>query len=133
MKYLIDTNICIYIMNQRDISLIQKFKKLTVGDVGISSITLSELNYGVYKSSNVSINKVRLEEFLMPLEVSAYDEKSSVIYGQIRSQLEKKGQIIGPYDMLIASHAISEGLILITNNEKEFKRIKKLKYKNWIK
>ena len=120
-------------MNQRDISLIQKFKKLTVGDVGISSITLSELNYGVYKSSNVSINKVRLEEFLMPLEVLAYDEKSSVIYGQIRSQLEKKGQIIGPYDMLIASHSISEGLILITNNEKEFKRIKKLKYKNWIK
>lgn len=120
-------------MNQRDISLIQKFKKLSVGDVGISSITLSELNYGVYKSSNVSINKVRLEEFLMPLEVLAYDEKSSVIYGQIRSQLEKKGQIIGPYDMLIASHAISEGLILITNNEKEFKRIKKLKYKNWIK
>lgn len=120
-------------MNQKDISLIQKFKKLSVGDVGISSITLSELNYGVYKSSNVSKNKVRLEEFLMPLEVLAYDEKSSVIYGQIRSQLEKKGQIIGPYDMLIASHTISEGLILITNNEKEFKRIKKLKYKNWIK
>jgi len=120
-------------MNQRDMSLIQKFKKLSVGDVGISSITLSELNYGVYKSSNVPKNKVRLEEFLMPLEVLAYDEKSSVIYGQIRSQLEKKGQIIGPYDILIASHAISEGLILITNNEKEFKRIKKLKYENWIK
>jgi len=133
MRYLIDTNISIYIMNQRDQSLIQRFKKIPVGEICISSITLSELSYGVYKSSSVTKNKQRLKEFLMLFQILSFNNKSAEIYGQIRSQLEKKGQTIGSFDMLIASHAISEDLVLVTNNDKEFKRIKNLKIENWLK
>ena len=133
MRYLIDTNISIYIMNQRDQSLIQRFKKIPVGEICISSITLSELSYGVYKSSSVTKNKQRLKEFLMPFQILSFNNKSAEIYGQIRSQLEKKGQTISSFDMLIASHAISEDLVLVTNNDKEFKRIKNLKIENWLK
>ena len=133
MRYLIDTNISIYIMNQRDQSLIQRFKKIPVGEICISSITLSELSYGVYKSSSVTKNKQRLKEFLMPFQILSFNNKSAEIYGQIRSQLEKKGQTIGSCDMFIASHAISEDLVLVTINDKEFKRIKNLKIENWLK
>lgn len=133
MRYLIDTNICIYIMNQRDQTLIQRFKGIPVGEICISSITLSELSYGVCKSSNVTKNKQRVKEFLMPFQILSFNKVSAQIYGQIRSLLEKKGQTIGSFDMLIASHALSEGLVLVTNNEKEFKRIKNLKIENWLK
>ena len=133
MRYLIDTNICIYIMNQRDQSLIQRFKKIPIGEICISSITLSELSYGVYKSSSLIKNKQRLQEFILPFHILFFNKKSAEIYGQIRSQPEKKGQTIGSFDMLIASHAMSEDLVLVTNNDKEFKRIKNLKIENWLK
>jgi len=131
MKFLIDTNICIYIMNNHPPEVFQKFKNIQVGDIGISSITVSELHYGVSKSKRIEKNMKRLEEFLVPFEVLPYDENSSKNYGWIRSHLEKQGNFIGPLDLLIAAHALSNGLILITNNEKEFKRIKSLKIENW--
>ncbi len=131
MKFLIDTNICIYIMNNRPPEVFQKFKSIQVGDIGISSITVSELHYGVSKSKRIEENLKRLEEFLVPFEVLPYDENASKYYGRIRSHLEKQGNLIGPLDLLIAAHALSNGLILITNNEKEFKRIKSLKTENW--
>lgn len=118
-------------MNKRPAEVIQKFKDLEIGQIGISSITVSELNYGVAKSQQKKQNAERLEEFLTPFEILPYDENASRYYGIIRSELESQGKVIGPLDMLIAAHAISENLILVTNNEKEFQRIKSLKVENW--
>jgi len=132
MNFLIDTNICIYIMNERPYEVIQKFKTTEIGQIGISSITVSELNYGVSKSKYQKQNSKRLEEFLAPFEILPYDENASRFYGKIRAQLESDGNIIGPLDMLIAAHALSKDIVLVTNNEKEFKRIKSLKVENWL-
>lgn len=132
MNYLIDTNICIYIMNERPPSVIQRFKKADIGTIGISSVTISELYYGVCKSRKRIENEKRLEEFLIPFDILAYDEQASRYYGLIRSMLEEQGLTIGPLDMLIAAHALSQGRILVTNNEKEFKRIPSLIVENWV-
>ena len=132
MKYLIDTNICIYIMNNHPPEVLEKFKHIGVGEVGISSISVSELHYGVCKSKKIEQNIKRFEEFLYPFEILTYDENASREYGKVRSQLEKKGLIIGPLDMLIAAHAISRELTIITNNTKEFRRIRSLKVENWV-
>ena len=120
-------------MNKRPISIIQKFKQFEIGEIGVSTITMSELQYGVVKSKNRRLNQQRVEEFLSPLEIIPYDEIAANIYGDIRHNLEKSGEPIGPLDLLIAAHALSRNLVLITNNEKEFKRVKKLKVKNWVK
>jgi tRNA(fMet)-specific endonuclease VapC len=133
MKYLIDTNICIYIMNQRPSVVIKKFKRFEPGEIGISTVTISELQYGIAKSLHRDKNQRRLEEFTTPFEILAYDTAAARIYGDIRFQLEKSGKLIGPLDLLIAAHALSRGLVLVTNNEKEFKRIKNLKVQNWAK
>ncbi len=132
MKFLIDTNICIYIMSNHPPEVLQKFKSIGVGKVGISSITVAELHYGACKSNHIKKNIKRLDEFLSPFEILSYDENASRYYGKIRSQLEEQGTIIGPLDMLIAAHALSNNLILITNNDKEFTRIKSLKIENWV-
>ncbi len=131
MNYLIDTNICIYVMNKRPPEVIQKFKNTEIGQISISSITVSELYYGVFKSKLQKENSNRLEEFLTPFEILAYDENASKFYGAIRSKLENQGSVIGPLDMLIAAHALSNDMVLVTNNEKEFKRIPSLKIENW--
>jgi len=132
MKYLIDTNICIYIMNNHPPEVLEKFKHVGVGEVGISSISVSELHYGACKSKKIEQNIKRLEEFLYPFEILTYDENASREYGKVRSQLEKKGQVIGPLDLLIAAHAISKKLTIITNNTREFKRIRSLRVENWV-
>jgi tRNA(fMet)-specific endonuclease VapC len=132
LKYLLDTNICIYIMNKRPVEIIQKFKQFDVGEIGVSTITVSELYYGIGKSKNLKVNEQRVEEFLSPLEVLLYDEAAARVYGTIRPQLEKSGKPIGPLDQLIAAHALSNDLVLVTNNEKEFKRVKGLKVENWV-
>ena len=130
--FLIDTNICVYIMNKHPPQVIQKFREMGAGNVCISSITVSELQYGACESKQVKKNMKRLEEFLSPFEILPYDESASIYYGRIRSYLEKEGSVIGPLDMLIAAHALSEELILITNNENEFKRVKTLRIENWV-
>ena len=132
MIYLIDTNICIYIMNNHPPEVLQKFKNIGVGKIGISSITISELHYGVCKSNHIKKNIKLLDEFLSPFDILSYDENASRYYGKIRCQLEKQGNLIGPLDMLIAAHALSEKLILVTNNVKEFGRIKLLRIENWV-
>jgi tRNA(fMet)-specific endonuclease VapC len=131
MKYLLDTNICIYIMNKRPAKVINKFKQREVGEIGLSSITVSELQYGVAKSNQRELNRQRLNEFIAPLDILTYDELAAEAYGNIRIQLEKSGQPIGPLDTLIAAHALSRNLILVTNNEIEFQRVKNLKVVNW--
>jgi tRNA(fMet)-specific endonuclease VapC len=120
-------------MNKRPKEIVQKFKLFDVGEIGVSTITVSELQYGVSKSRNHRLNKQRIEEFLTPLEILPYDEIAASIYGDIRLQLETCGELIGPLDLLIAAHALSRNLVLISNNEKEFKRVKNLKVENWLK
>jgi len=132
MNFLIDTNICVYIINKRPIEVIKRFKDKEVGQIGISSITVSELQYGVSKSRFREQNSKRLEEFLTPFQILPYDEDAANFYGEIRSHLEKQGSIIGPLDLLIAAHALSQNLVLVTNNEKEFNRIPSLKVENWV-
>lgn len=132
MRYLIDTHICIYIINQRPISVIQRFKQVEVGEIGVSTITVSELQYGVAKSRHPEQNQRRLDEFLAPFPLVPYDERAAAVYGVIRSQLEKRGLPIGPLDLLIAAQAISRGLVLVTNNSREFEGVKALHLENWV-
>ena len=133
MDYLLDTNICIYIIKKKPAKVFDKFKNLTIGDVGISSITLAELQYGIEKSSSPTKNKEALEKFLTPIEIVDYGYAATVEYGIIRAELEKKGIPIGSLDTLIASHAKSLDVILVTNNVREFDRIPGLKIENWVK
>ncbi len=133
MKYLIDTNICIYIINKKSKSVTDKLKELSFFDVAISSITIAELQYGVSKSKRKSFNQNLLSNFIKPFEILYFDENDSQTYGHIRAELEKKGEMIGAIDLFIAAQAISRSLTLVTNNEREFKRINNLKIENWAK
>ena len=133
MNYLLDTNICIYLIKNRPIEVRKKFDRLTVGAIGISSVTTSELYYGVFKSSKVTENQQALLEFLLPLIIVSYDDKVAPFYGDIRSNLEKSGRTIGPLDMMIAAHALSLGVTLVTNNMKEFQQVPGLMVENWVK
>ncbi|MBK6976267.1 MAG: type II toxin-antitoxin system VapC family toxin [Cytophagaceae bacterium] len=131
MEYLLDTNICIYIIKKKPIQVFEKLISLNPGQVGISSITLAELQYGVAKSTNSKSNSEALEKFLVPLEILEFDSLAAVEYGRIRTNLEKNGTPIGPMDLLIAANAIAENLVLVTNNEREFERVEGLKIENW--
>jgi len=132
MIYMLDTNICIYILKNNNEKLISKFSKYKFGDIGISSIVYSELIYGAEKSLRRDENLKNLLRFLSSIIICDYDVEAANEYGKIRSDLEKAGNIIGSLDMLIAAHASSKKVILITNNVKEFKRIKHLKVENWV-
>ncbi len=132
MRFLLDTNICIYIIKRQPPQVLDKFRTLDLSDVGISSITVAELEYGAYKSQQTDRNRVAFNQFLMPLEIVPFDERATQNYGQLRSQLERQGIVIGSMDMLIASQALSLGLILVTNNVREFSRIPDLVIENWI-
>ena len=131
MIYMLDTNICIYIIKKKPIQVFEKLISLNPGQVGISSITLAELQYGVAKSTNSKSNSEALEKFLVPLEILEFDSLAAVEYGRIRTNLEKNGTPIGPMDLLIAANAIAENLVLVTNNEREFERVEGLKIENW--
>ena len=131
MKYMLDTNICIYIIKKKPPELIKRFKQIEISQIGISSITMSELVFGVYKSSKPEQNKLALAQFAAPLEILPFGDEAADFYGRLRTHLEKQGTPIGSLDMLIAAHALSIGSILITNNEKEFNRIPNLRIENW--
>ena len=131
IKYLLDTNVVIYVLKRRPIKVLEIFNKNT-NRMAISSITLSELIYGAEKSVKIDKNLEAIEDFISHLEVLSYDTKASQHYGQIKAGLEKKGKIIGENDIHIAAHAISQGLILVANNLKEFKRVPNLALENWI-
>jgi len=131
LKYLLDTNIVIYVLKRRPVEVLEIFNT-NASRMAISSITLSELIYGAEKSINVDKNLEAIEEFISHLEVLSYDAKASQHYGQIKAALEKKGEVIGENDIHIAAHAISQGLILVTNNLREFKRVPNLALENWV-
>jgi tRNA(fMet)-specific endonuclease VapC len=132
MKYLLDTNICIALIRQKPASLLQRLTSLQPGEVGISSITLAELTYGAVKSSHPEQNMSALEQFILPLDLADFDQKAAWAYGQIRASLEHSGVVIGSMDMLIAAHAISLNVILVTNNAREFQRVRGLIIEDWI-
>lgn len=131
MKFMLDTNTCIYIIKQKSAKTLKRFYSHDVGDIGISSITLAELHYGVSKSQHVQQNRQALAEFILPLEIADFDEKAAKTYGDIRAALEKAGTPISSMDMLIGAHALGLGITLITNNVREFKQIKGLKIVDW--
>ncbi len=131
LKYLLDTNIVIYVLKRRPVEVLEIFNT-NASRMAISSITLSELFYGAEKSINIDKNLEAIEEFISHLEVLSYDAKASQHYGQIKAALEKKGEVIGENDIHIAAHAISQGLILVTNNLREFKRVPNLALENWV-
>jgi len=131
MKLMLDTNICIFIIKQQPAAVLKHFLEYQVGDIGISSITLSELRYGVAKSKHVEKNAKALDEFIIPLDIVSFDEEAALAYGNIRANLEKAGTPIGAMDMLIAAHAISLGVTLVTNNPREFSRIPSLDVIDW--
>ena len=131
LKYLLDTNIVIYVIKRRPIEVMGVFNE-NAGRMAISAITLSELFYGAEKSAKVAQNLAVVEEFASLLEVLPYTAKASQHYGAIRSALEKVGRTIGVNDLHIAAHARSEGLTLVTNNLGEFERVPGLLAENWV-
>ena len=131
-KVMLDTNICIYLIKNRPFEVRKKFDLYEVGEICISSISVSELYYGVEKSQMVEKNRRALALFLAPLNVVEFDAKSAIEYGKIRALLESTGRVIGSLDMLIAAHARSLGITLVTNNVKEFVRVDDLKVENWV-
>jgi tRNA(fMet)-specific endonuclease VapC len=131
LKYMLDTNIVIYVIKRRPIEILEVFNA-HAGQMCISSITLAELLHGVEKSSMITKNLRKVEDFVSRLEVLPYENTAASHYGDIRADLEKKGTVIGVNDIHIAAHARSEGQILVSNNVREFERVEGLRLENWI-
>ncbi|MCU1269835.1 MAG: plasmid maintenance protein [Acidobacteriaceae bacterium] len=130
-RFLLDTNICIYIRQKRPGELLRRFEKLRQGEAAISVITYGELLYGAQKSTQRTSATERLRELMMLLPALPLPEAAAGSYGKIRAELELKGEMIGNNDLWIAAHALTADLILITNNESEFRRVRGLKMQNW--
>jgi tRNA(fMet)-specific endonuclease VapC len=133
MNYLLDTNICVLLIRQKSPQVLAHLTRYGIADVGISAITASELQYGVHKSSQVGQNQQALDQFLLPLTILPFDEAAALRYGQIRAALEQQGLPIGSLATLIAAHALSAQLTLVTNNVREFSRVAGLKIEDWAK
>lgn len=131
MRYLLDTNICIFIINHQPPLVRARFERVPVGEIGISSVTLSELHYGAAKSGRPTKNMKALRKFLLPLDVLAYDEHAAERYGQLRASLERAGTPIGPMDLMIAAHALSARFTVVTSNRREFDRVPGLVTEDW--
>jgi len=129
---LLDTNICIYIINTNPPEVLARFHQYRLGEIGLSSVVAAELAYGVAKSGSAR-NRTALEMFLAPLEIMPFDENVIWAYGKLRADLEGRGQSIGSLDTMIAAHALSLNAVLVTNNTREFSRVKDLKLENWVK
>jgi len=132
MIFMLDTDICIYIIKRKPIRVLDRFKKAEISEITISSITLSELLFGVSKSSKPEQNLMALTQFVAPLDILPYGDEAAQYYGELRAHLEKQGTPIGSLDMLIAAHALSISGTLITNNENEFNWVPNLNIENWV-
>ncbi|PIW09645.1 MAG: VapC toxin family PIN domain ribonuclease [Comamonadaceae bacterium CG17_big_fil_post_rev_8_21_14_2_50_60_13] len=130
MSYMLDTNICIYIINARPPAVLERFRRERLGSISISSVTAAELAFGVAKSGSAR-NREALEMFLAPLEVLPFDASAIWHYGDLRAALERRGEPIGALDTMIAAHAMASNTILVTNNTREFARVAGLRLENW--
>lgn len=130
MIYMLDTNICIYVINSRSEKVLARFRQERLGDIVISSVTAAELAFGVAKSGSTR-NRQALEMFLSALEILPFDESAIWHYGDLRTDLERRGQPIGTLDTMIAAHALTTNTILVTNNTREFERVPGLRLENW--
>ena len=133
MRFMLDTGTCIFLIKNNSASALKKLTSLKPGDVGISVVTLAELEYGVAKSSKPVVNAEALSGFCAPLEIAGFDENAARSYGEIRATLELAGTPIGSMDMMIGAHALSLGVTFVTHNTREFSRIKGLKLADWVK
>ena len=131
LTYMLDTNICIHVMKNYPPALREKFNTLAE-QLCMSSITLGELHYGAEKSARRAVNLTAIEHFAARLEVRSFDDKAAVHYGQLRAELERMGTPCGPHDIQIGGHARSEGLIVVTNNMREFARMPGVRTENWV-
>jgi tRNA(fMet)-specific endonuclease VapC len=131
VKWLLDTNTCISIIRRRPDVVLRRLRGKPIGHVGISSITLAELEFGAAKSSRSESARLALAEFLLPLEIADFDAAAAGVYGLVRAALEKKGRPIGPLDTLIAAHALAVESVLVTNNTREFRRVPGLAVEDW--
>ena len=130
ISYMLDTNICIYVINARPPSVLERFRRERLGSIGISSVTAAELAFGVAKSGSAR-NREALEMFLTPLEVLPFDASAIWHYGDLRAALERRGEPIGALETMIAAHAMASNTILVTNNTREFARVAGLRLENW--
>jgi len=128
---LLDTNICIYIINAKPPQVLARFHRFRLGEIGLSSVVAAELAYGVAKSGSER-NRGALEMFLAPLEVMPFDESAVWKYGELRADLERRGESIGSLDTMIAAHALGLNAVLVTNNTREFSRVPGLRLENWV-
>ena len=128
---MLDTDICIYIIKRKPLHVLERLELIQPGQLSMSAITFAELMNGAKKSQRVEANVSRLNALGEILEICAFDQQAAVAYGDVRSSLERRGEVIGPHDLLVAAHALSLDRTLITNNEREFKRVEGLKLDNW--
>ena len=132
MKVMLDTNTCIAIIRQKPPQALRRFDAYKVGEIGISWVTLAELEFGVAKSQQLEKNQTALDEFVLPLEIADFNRETARVYGRVLAMLEKKGTPIGSLDMMIGAQALSLGVTLATNNTREFSRIKGLTVVDWL-
>ena len=132
MKYLLDTNICVFVIRGKSPLVLQRFRQQLPDDLGVSTVTLAELRYGADKSNDPIRNHAALNSFLAPIQILTFDAECADYYGKVRSDLERRGLPIGPLDTMIAGHAVSLGAVLVTNNVREFARVTGLRVENWI-
>lgn len=132
MKYMLDTNICIYVIANRSIELVKKFRQMDKDDICVSVVVASELAYGVTKSRLLEKNRATLDLFLSSLTVRAMTDSVMWHYADLRCRLEREGKVIGENDQWIAAHALATDAILVTNNRNEFDRVQGLRVENWV-
>ncbi len=132
MSYLLDTNICIYALNGSDAGVVDRLRRSKRSELHISSITIAELYFGAARSRRARDNAQRVRTFVAPLVQVPFDRKVAEIYGSARAKLAARGRQIGPMDMLIAATGLGHGLVVVTNNQREFKRVPGLQVENWV-
>ena len=131
IRYLLDTNACIELIRKRSQRVLSQLRECSIGSVGLSSITLAELYYGVARSAAPDKNLIALTQFCAPLELLPFDDRAAAAYGRVRADLERSGFPAGPLDTLIAAHALSQSAILVTDNVREFRHVRGLQVENW--
>lgn len=129
--FLLDTNACIELVRKRSQRVLSRLRECRIGSVGISSITLGELYYGVARSADPQKNLIALTQFCAPMQILPFDDRAASVYGRVRADLERSGFPAGPLDTLIAAHALSLAAVLVTDNEREFRHVGGLQVENW--